>query len=160
FQTLDISGRTKFGQLALLASPRNAAFRQKGFFLMTGVLDSDLAISQVNFGANLLIARPLSELEQMELSSCDAHQPIEKRRFYTPLKRFFDIVGGLSGLLVLSPIILVVAAITKLIDRGPILYRHSRVGLHGREFTCYKFRTMVPNADEMMPNVLHMNHHD
>src|SRR5262249_45903656 len=30
----------------------------------------------------------------------------------------------------------------------------------GREFTCYKFRTMVPNADEMKPNVLHMNHHD
>jgi lipopolysaccharide/colanic/teichoic acid biosynthesis glycosyltransferase len=87
-------------------------------------------------------------------------KPIVEARLYDALKRFLDIAGGLVGLVILSPLIFVVAAVTKLTDGGRVLYRHPRVGLHGQKFTCYKFRTMVPNADEMKSDIRHDNHHD
>ncbi len=85
---------------------------------------------------------------------------VAKGPLYLPLKRFLDIVGGLVGLVLLSPVIFVVAAMAKLIDGGPALYRHSRVGLNGQQFTCYKFRTMVLNADKMKCDIARRNHHN
>jgi len=79
---------------------------------------------------------------------------------YVVVKRILDVVGGMVGLIVLSPMIAVVAAITKLIDGGPALYPHTRVGLEGRDFTCYKFRTMVPNADQIKGDLSDSNIHN
>jgi lipopolysaccharide/colanic/teichoic acid biosynthesis glycosyltransferase len=112
-------------------------------------------VSQVNLGPNRVFAKRLCEL-----SSFDWPEPVAEARFYAALKRFLDIVGGLAGLIVLFPVIVVVAAITKLIDGGPVLYPHLRVGLSGQEFTCYKFRTMVCGADRMKCDIQHRNHHD
>lgn len=66
---------------------------------------------------------------------------------YSFLKRAFDIFASACGLIVLSPILLVVAVIIKFTAPGPILYRASRVGMHNKPFTMYKFRSMVVNAD-------------
>jgi exopolysaccharide biosynthesis polyprenyl glycosylphosphotransferase len=73
------------------------------------------------------------------------------------LKRLMDIVGSALGLLVLSPLLVGVAAAIRISEGSPILFRQTRVGLHGREFTMLKFRTMVPNADAMLDDVLHLN---
>jgi Undecaprenyl-phosphate galactose phosphotransferase WbaP len=69
-------------------------------------------------------------------------------------KRLLDIVGALTLVLLLSPLLLVVGlALAR--DRGPIIYSHSRTGRHGRTFGCLKFRTMVPNAEQVLRELLH-----
>jgi len=64
-------------------------------------------------------------------------------------KRFFDIVISMIGLLLLSPLLLVVSIAVRLDSPGPVIYRAVRTGLHGRPFVMYKFRTMVKNADKI-----------
>ncbi len=65
------------------------------------------------------------------------------------LKRCIDLVGASFGLIVLSPLLGVIAGLIKLDSPGPVFYRAPRVGRKGHLFRCYKFRTMVSNADEM-----------
>lgn len=67
------------------------------------------------------------------------------------LKRAFDIVVSLFCLVILSPVYLVVAIIIKLTSKGPIFYSQERIGLHGRPFTIYKFRSMYDGAEKSGP---------
>lgn len=69
------------------------------------------------------------------------------------LKRLFDIVVSAAVLLVLSPLLLVIALWVKLSSPGPMFYKATRVGLHGKEFKLYKFRSMVVGADRLGPGV-------
>jgi lipopolysaccharide/colanic/teichoic acid biosynthesis glycosyltransferase len=65
------------------------------------------------------------------------------------LKRLFDLVFSLAGLVILSPLFLVISVVVALGSRGGIFYRQKRVGLRGREFQLYKFRTMKVNSDQL-----------
>lgn len=69
-------------------------------------------------------------------------------------KRVFDIVVSFILLLLLFPLFLIVAAAIKLDSSGPVFYRQKRVGLKGAEFWCYKFRTMVKDAEKLSGPVL------
>lgn len=60
-----------------------------------------------------------------------------------------DIVASAAGLLVLSPLFLVIGALVKLQDGGPVFYRSMRVGRGGRLFSIYKFRSMMQGAERM-----------
>ena len=62
-------------------------------------------------------------------------------------KRSLDIVSSLAALPVLLPLVTIIALITKASSPGPILFKQPRVGLRGKQFLCYKFRTMKTNAD-------------
>ena len=66
------------------------------------------------------------------------------------IKRALDISMALSGLVSLSPLFILTALLIKLTDRGPIFYRHIRLGHGRRSFACVKFRTMVTHADEVL----------
>jgi exopolysaccharide biosynthesis polyprenyl glycosylphosphotransferase len=63
------------------------------------------------------------------------------------LKRVFDVTVATLLVVVLSPMLLAIALAIKLTSRGPVLFRQTRVGRHGREFEMLKFRTMVRGAD-------------
>jgi lipopolysaccharide/colanic/teichoic acid biosynthesis glycosyltransferase len=65
------------------------------------------------------------------------------------MKRTFDLVGALVGLIVLSPLLVLIALLIKLTSPGPVLYRQERVGRGFRRFKICKFRTMVPHADRI-----------
>jgi len=65
------------------------------------------------------------------------------------LKRLFDIVFSLLGLMLTTPILLILAILIKREDGGPVFYRGVRVGLHGNPFRIFKFRTMVVNAEKI-----------
>lgn len=67
---------------------------------------------------------------------------------FPDMKRFFDIVASGCGLLVLSPVFLVVAIWIKLDSRGPVFYRQVRVGFKNRDFKIFKFRSMRIGADK------------
>jgi exopolysaccharide biosynthesis polyprenyl glycosylphosphotransferase len=71
--------------------------------------------------------------------------PGERRR--DPVKRAFDIVISAGALLVLSPLLLGLALAVKLTSRGPVLYAQERIGLDGRRFKFYKFRSMRNGSD-------------
>lgn len=75
------------------------------------------------------------------------------------LKRLVDVVGAGCGLLLLSPVMLAVAACIKFIDWGPILYVAPRVGKWGREFPFPKFRSMVLNAAALKDQLMAENQH-
>ena len=64
------------------------------------------------------------------------------------MKRLFDIIASGCGLLILSPVFLVVAIWIKLDSEGPVFYRQVRVGRHNKDFRIYKFRSMRVGADK------------
>lgn len=64
------------------------------------------------------------------------------------MKRLFDIVMSGLGLLVLSPIFLIIAIWIKLDSKGPVFYRQVRVGLYNKDFRIFKFRSMRVGADK------------
>jgi len=68
------------------------------------------------------------------------------RRVHLAVKRVLDVVLSLAGLLVLSPLLIVVAVLIKLESPGPVLFVHRREQKGGKEFPCLKFRTMAANA--------------
>ncbi len=69
------------------------------------------------------------------------------------LKRTLDITGSFFGLLLLSPVFVIVGTLIKLTSPGPILYRAMRVGYNGKLFKLFKFRTMVIGADQIGPAI-------
>jgi exopolysaccharide biosynthesis polyprenyl glycosylphosphotransferase len=73
------------------------------------------------------------------------------------LKRVLDVIGSVVGLILLSPILGLIAIAIKLDSKGPILYHGRRVGKKGRQFVCYKFRTMVLDADKQKKDLAHLN---
>jgi lipopolysaccharide/colanic/teichoic acid biosynthesis glycosyltransferase len=73
------------------------------------------------------------------------------------IKRLIDIVGAALGLVILSPILLVTAILIRTRDGSPVLFRQTRVGLHGRPFSIVKFRTMERGAERRLHEVAHLN---
>lgn len=69
---------------------------------------------------------------------------------YINVKRIFDLVISTIGLIVLSPIFLILAIIVKLDSKGPVFFAHTRYGKNGKKFKMYKFRTMYENAQDMI----------
>jgi exopolysaccharide biosynthesis polyprenyl glycosylphosphotransferase len=65
------------------------------------------------------------------------------------LKRLTDVAASGLALILLSPLLALIAVLVKLDSRGPVLYAAQRAGRKGRLFCCYKFRTMVSNADDL-----------
>lgn len=75
-------------------------------------------------------------------------------------KRLFDITLSILGLIIFSPIMLVVACIIKFYDGGPIFYKQTRLTLGGKEFSVFKFRSMVCDAEKDGIAVLASDHDD
>ena len=72
---------------------------------------------------------------------------------YLFIKRSIDIICSLAGIIVLSPIFLIVSILIKIEDpKGKVIFGHMRVGKDGRLFPCLKFRSMFANAEEMKKN--------
>lgn len=70
--------------------------------------------------------------------------------FYAIASRSLDIAGGLVGIALTFPLMAIVAAAVKLTSKGPAVFSQNRVGKDGRLFRCYKFRTMVVDAEEVL----------
>jgi len=75
-------------------------------------------------------------------------------------KRVLDVIGASVGLVLLSPLLLATSLLIRLRDGSPVLFRQTRIGLHGRPFTIYKFRTMVVDAEQQLDEIQHLNERD
>lgn len=67
-------------------------------------------------------------------------------------KRLFDVICSFAGLAMLIPVFLLIAFLINREDEGPIFYRGIRIGLHGKPFRIFKFRTMLVDADRIGPS--------
>ena len=74
------------------------------------------------------------------------------------VKRLIDIAGGCIGLFLSAPIIACAAIAIRLDSNGPIIFKQLRAGEHAKPFTIFKLRTMVDGAEQMVTNILPMNH--
>lgn len=84
--------------------------------------------------------------------------PLEESKSYLILKRLLDIVGSSLGILILSPFLALLAIIIKFEDKNaPIFFSQDRVGLDGKTFKMFKFRSMVSDAEERLANLLQQN---
>jgi exopolysaccharide biosynthesis polyprenyl glycosylphosphotransferase len=72
-------------------------------------------------------------------------------------KRTIDVVVATVGLILAAPLCALISAAVKLDSPGPVFYRHKRVGRKGRPFCCFKFRTMVADADALKEHMRHLN---
>jgi len=75
-------------------------------------------------------------------------------------KKVTDIFFSLIGIILLSPILISIAIAIKLTSKGPVIYKQARVGLRGRQFNLYKFRTMISGAESLRKDLLLKNEAD
>jgi exopolysaccharide biosynthesis polyprenyl glycosylphosphotransferase len=93
----------------------------------------------------------LDGLPLLHFSTCHA------KEWELLVKRIFDFAASGVGILVLSPLFLVMAILIKATSKGPIFFRQNRLGLAGRRFTLYKFRTMRQGAHDVLSDVTDLN---
>ncbi|ALU36961.1 sugar transferase [Clostridium autoethanogenum] len=81
----------------------------------------------------------------------------EKSDTYYFIKRCIDLILSFIGIIVFSPIMLIVAAAIKLDSKGSVIFSQMRVGKNGKLFKMYKFRSMVDDAEELLDNLRSKN---
>lgn len=96
-------------------------------------------------------------MEELQYRVNDSEVVVEKRKVYELSKRSIDIVGSLCGLVLLSPILLIIMVLIKLESKGPVIFSQERVGRYGKAFKMYKFRSMVVNAEELKAKLAAQN---
>lgn len=79
----------------------------------------------------------------------DIKQELENKKFNLFIKRSFDIIASFCGLIILSPMLLIVSLAIKLDSKGPVFFKQKRVGKNNKIFEIYKFRTMVTDAEKL-----------
>ncbi len=73
------------------------------------------------------------------------------------LKRIFDVIASLFALIILSPVFVILAFIIKIGSKGPVFFKQERIGIYGKPFYIYKFRSMVQNAEKEGPQLSSSN---
>ncbi len=99
--------------------------------------------------------RPVAGMELLGLGERSSL----REAFYRVCKRTMDIVISLGALILLTPIVLLTALMIKLYDRGPVFFSQERVGKDGRRFRCFKFRSMMLNAESLQKSLMEKSQH-
>jgi len=99
----------------------------------------------------------LENFREMQLLSLSSAPDSELRLFF---KRVFDVVFSFVSLVILSPLLLAIAAMIKITSPGPVLFQQTRCGLGGRKFTLFKFRSMINNAEQLRAELHQLNELD
>lgn len=82
---------------------------------------------------------------------------LDKGIIYYIIKRIIDIIGSVIGIVILSPVMLVVIIAIKMDSKGSIIFSQKRVGQNGKTFNMYKFRSMVENAEKLLAGLKDKN---
>lgn len=99
----------------------------------------------------------LENFREVQLLSLSSAPDSELRLFF---KRVFDVVLSFASLVILSPLLLGIAAMIKITSPGPVFFQQTRCGLGGRRFMLYKFRSMINNAEQMRAELHQLNELD
>ncbi|MDN5791256.1 MAG: sugar transferase, partial [Micrococcales bacterium] len=133
--------------------PTTADFRRVAWDLEGHDVQMAVVPSLSDISAGRISMRPVGGLPLVHV---DQPQSLGASR---GSKRAFDIAGALFVLILASPVMAIVAAAIKLQDRGPVMFRQTRVGRDGQFFECLKFRSMVVDAEAQLAGVTHLSKH-
>ena len=97
---------------------------------------------------------PSVEIDDVEGTTVLDLNPLVLSRSSRMFKRATDILGAGLALTILAPLIALIAIAIRIDSSGPILFRQERIGRRGRRFSLLKFRTMVPDAEQRLPELL------
>ena len=123
---------------------------------MIDVVDDDNKEKEEDFIKTSEIIVDVNEYEEVK-KKVSALSSV-RELVYLFVKRCFDIVCGLIGVVCLVPVTIILKIVTICSgDLNPIIFSQNRIGKNGKEFKFYKFRSMVPNADEVLFKTLEMD---
>ncbi|MFH1890001.1 MAG: sugar transferase [Candidatus Kuenenbacteria bacterium] len=105
-----------------------------------------LGARRTNIQVNTISGIPIIEIQKTPLDG-----------WGRVVKRFFDVIGSLLALVILTPVFLILSIIIKFDSKGPAIYRTERIGSKGKKFYLYKFRSMIVGADEMKEKLMDKN---
>ncbi|WP_299954956.1 sugar transferase [uncultured Modestobacter sp.] len=150
---VDVVRRYEVDTVAVLPSPEldGASLRRLGWDLETTEAELLLAPAVTEFAGPRVGIRPVSGLPLLHLERPEFHG---LRRV---TKDVFDRSVAFLAVVVLLPVLLGLALAVKTTSRGPVFYRHQRIGKGGEPFHVFKFRSMVPDADKRMEALMAMN---
>jgi exopolysaccharide biosynthesis polyprenyl glycosylphosphotransferase len=133
-----------------------AAVRRLAWKLERDDIDMILASALLDVAGDRTTIRPVDGLPLLHVE----HPRLKGGR--RMMKELFDRFGGLAGVLVLSPVLLAIAALVKCTRgrKGPVIFQQVRVGKNGKMFVIYKFRTMFIDAEEQLAALQHLNEND
>jgi len=146
-----MTSRTAASSTSRNANPQPHLIRNGQYMTFEGSA-ADLTVDATSFNPTLTsssradLARRLPRVTQ-------AAAPVS---INSAAKRTLDIAGSLAIGLVFSPLILMIALRMRM-EGGPVVFRHRRIGRGGKPFDCLKFRTMVPNAEQILHDLLDKN---
>jgi exopolysaccharide biosynthesis polyprenyl glycosylphosphotransferase len=143
---VDVVRRYEVDTVALLPSREldGAALRRLGWDLERTEAELLLAPAVTEVAGPRVRIRPVAGLPLMHVERPEfkGHRRL--------VKSAFDRSAALFGVLLIAPVLIGLALAVKLTSRGPVLYKHERIGLGGEKFHVYKFRSMVPDADKIV----------
>jgi exopolysaccharide biosynthesis polyprenyl glycosylphosphotransferase len=142
--------------VAVLACPEMSGVRLRELAWELEKTDTDLCVAPalLDVAGPRTTIRPVAGLPLLHM---DHPEFTGARRL---IKTAFDRALAASALLLLSPLFVIVCVIIRCSGGGPAFFRQARVGLDGRSFILYKFRTMVPDAEERKAQLAKRNEHD
>ncbi|MEV5824488.1 sugar transferase [Spirillospora sp. NPDC052242] len=155
-QTAAVADRVGADSVAVLACPEldGTALRRLAWQIERNDVELVVAPALMDVAGPRISIRPVSGLPLLHVE----HPELDGGR--KVLKGLFDRAAALAGLLMLSPLLLAVAVLIKTTSAGPVMFRQTRVGRGGREFTVLKFRTMVQDAEARKAELLASNEGD
>ncbi|MFG2085672.1 MULTISPECIES: sugar transferase [unclassified Spirillospora] len=155
-QAAAVADRIGADSVAVLACPEmdGVALRRLAWQIERDDVELVVAPALMDVTGPRISIRPVSGLPLLHVE----HPELDGSR--KVFKGLFDRAAALTGLALLSPLLLVVAFLIKVTSAGPVMFRQSRVGRGGREFTVLKFRTMVQDAEARKVELLDNNEND
>ncbi len=88
------------------------------------------------------------------------YQTVSTKYYGLKIKELFDLFFSIMVLLFITPLLVIVGLLIKLEDGGPVFFKQQRIGLNGRRFMCFKFRSMIVDADKMVDQLQDKNESD
>ncbi|WP_433333609.1 sugar transferase [Spirillospora sp. CA-294931] len=155
-QTAAVVERIGADSVAVLACPEmnGVALRRLAWQLERDDVELVVAPALMDVTGPRISIRPVAGLPLLHVD----HPELDGSRKF--VKNLFDRAAAVAGLTLLSPLLLGVALMIKVSGGGPVLFRQTRVGRDGREFTVLKFRTMVADAESRKIDLLERNEKD
>ncbi|MEU8124263.1 sugar transferase [Spirillospora sp. NPDC049024] len=155
-QAAAVAERIGADSVAVLACPEmdGVALRRLAWQIERNDVELVVAPALMDVTGPRISIRPVSGLPLLHVE----HPELDGGR--KVLKGLVDRVVALGGLVALSPLLLLIAVLIKMSGEGPVLFRQTRVGRGGREFTLLKFRTMVADAEARRMELLSANDND
>lgn len=121
-------------------------------------------LMQIDLAGEKMLTEKVRFLNKVKAKSAEINSKLKEEEEDLPqtnnhsiLKRSFDILVSITALLLLSPLFLLIALAIRIDSKGPIFYISERAGRGYRIFKFYKFRTMVPDADQHIRDFSHLN---